>query len=321
MPGKLTITVGLPGSGKTTEAELIQMTEGFDKVELVSRDDLRHLLFRSSGILGNAQETYITKVQEDMVKRAVKRGKHVIVHDLNLRERYRKRWAEIARDCGAEFAIIDLTQVPLDLCVGRDGMRQARGDRYVGEQVIRDLAKKFKDTLKADRWKPYKLYPVEAFSEPVSYEKYVPDRSLPEAIIVDLDGTVALCEGVRSPYDYSKVRLDNPNLPVIRHIQDEAYKLDTKILFVSGRLARLGASDPVYYDTEEWLFEHAKVPIEILSMRDRDGVDDTIIKLEIFNRDIRDKYNVKYCLDDRNRVVKMWRSLGLLCFQVAEGDF
>ena len=32
-------------------------------------------------------------------------------------------------------------------------------------------------------------------------------------------------------------------------------------------------------------------------------------------------YNVKFVLDDRNRVVEMWRSLGLTCLQVADGDF
>jgi hypothetical protein len=30
---------------------------------------------------------------------------------------------------------------------------------------------------------------------------------------------------------------------------------------------------------------------------------------------------VRLVLDDRNSVVKMWRSLGLECWQVAEGDF
>lgn len=30
---------------------------------------------------------------------------------------------------------------------------------------------------------------------------------------------------------------------------------------------------------------------------------------------------VEIVFDDRNSVVKMWRLLGLTCFQVAEGDF
>jgi predicted kinase len=315
MNGKLTITVGIPGSGKTHEASLILHNEGRENVELVSRDDLRHLLFRSEGILTNAQELRITQIQKELVKDALRMGKHVVVHDMNLRERYRKGWAKLAADMGAEFAMIDLTQVPLETCVARNKKRGVMGGREVPERAIRDLHRRFvknRGTVKAPQIAPKGL---------MDLMQYVPDLSKPEAIIVDLDGTVADCEGVRSPYDYTKVQLDKPKLQVIQHVQDEAYKLDTKILFVSGRLARLGKDDQCYKDTEEWLYEHVKVPIELLAMRDRDGVDDTVIKYEIFNKYIRDFYNVKYCLDDRNRVVKMWRSLGLLCLQVAEGDF
>lgn len=315
MPGKLTITVGIPGSGKTHEAELILHTEGRDMVELVSRDDLRHLLFRSEGILTYPQEARISDIQKHIVNDALRQGKHVVVHDMNLRERYRKGWAEVAANQGAEFRIIDMTYVPLETCLARVEKRNALGDRFVSLDVVKDIWKRFVKNQAPVRAPQIDAKPV------LEVVQYIPNPKLPEAIIVDLDGTVALCEGVRSPYDYSRVKYDKPNLPVIRQVQDEAYKLGTKILFVSGRLAARGASDQVYYDTEEWLFEHVKVPIEILVMRDRNKVDDTVIKYEIFNKYIRDSYNVKYALDDRNRVVKMWRSIGLPTWQVAEGDF
>lgn len=315
MNGKLTITVGIPGSGKTTEAKSILRKEGPHGVELVSRDDLRHLLFRSEGILDNAKEFRITHTEKQIVKDALRQGKHVVVHDMNLRQKYRKAWAELANEQGAEFAIIDLTQVPLETCIKNNERRHDFGGRYVPEEAIRELHKKFvknQGPVKAPEIAPNELW------KPVPY---VPNPKLPTAIIVDLDGTVADCEGVRSPYDYSRVKFDKPKLQVIKHVQQEAYDLGTKILFVSGRLARLGKDDQCYKDTEEWLYEHVKVPIELLAMRDRDGIDDTVIKLEIFNRDIRDFYNVKYSLDDRNRVVRMWRSINLLCLQVEEGDF
>lgn len=315
MKGKLTITVGIPGSGKTHEATLILHNEGRENVELVSRDDLRHLLFRSEGILTSPQELRITQMQKEIVKSALRQGKHVVVHDMNLRERYRKGWAQLAEQMGAEFAIIDLTHVSLATCLARNMQRGRAGGREVPQDAIRELHRKF-----VRNQGPVKAPQIHAEALKKG-ELYVPNLSKPKAIIVDLDGTVADCEGVRSPYDYSRVRFDKPKPEVIKHVQQEAYELGTKILFVSGRLARAGASDPVYYDTEEWLFEHVKVPIELLAMRDRDGVDDTVIKLEIFNRDIRYKYNVKYALDDRNRVVAMWRSIGLLTLQVAEGDF
>ena len=48
---------------------------------------------------------------------------------------------------------------------------------------------------------------------------------------------------------------------------------------------------------------------------------DSIVKLEIFDQEIRDRYHVIGVFDDRQQVVRMWRALGLTVFQVAEGDF
>lgn len=314
MTAKLSITVGLPGSGKTTKAKEIKNSDP-DNVVLVSRDDLRSMLFIGEGILEPWQENYISKVQKDIVKGAIKAGKHVIVHDMNLREKYRKMWTEIAYDYGAEFEIIDCTQVRAAECIVRDMNRAKAGQRSVGGAVIMQLAKKFKDTLQADRWKPYKLYPSEAFSEPVSYEKVEFKPGLPKAIIVDIDGTVADCTGVRNPYDETKYHLDNPKADVISLIQDLHYRTGYKVIFVSGRHMQY------VNETETWLYQHVKVPIEGLFMRYERGTEDSVIKASLFNNHIRGKYNVVAVFDDRNRVVQMWRSMGLLVCQVAEGDF
>jgi len=52
-----------------------------------------------------------------------------------------------------------------------------------------------------------------------------------------------------------------------------------------------------------------------------DNRKDAIVKREIFDREIRDRYRILFVLDDRNQVVDMWRELGLTCLQVAPGDF
>lgn len=48
---------------------------------------------------------------------------------------------------------------------------------------------------------------------------------------------------------------------------------------------------------------------------------DSIAKHELFDEHIRDRYRIAFVLDDRDQVVKMWRSLGLTVFQVADGTF
>jgi hypothetical protein len=48
---------------------------------------------------------------------------------------------------------------------------------------------------------------------------------------------------------------------------------------------------------------------------------DVIVKKEIYEKFIKDNYEVFFVLDDRDQTVKGWRDLGLKCFQVAEGNF
>lgn len=48
---------------------------------------------------------------------------------------------------------------------------------------------------------------------------------------------------------------------------------------------------------------------------------DYIVKKELYLTHIEPFYTVKCVFDDRQQVVDMWRSLGLICYQVAKGDF
>jgi hypothetical protein len=89
------------------------------------------------------------------------------------------------------------------------------------------------------------------------------------------------------------------------------------IILMSGR-------EEKYRDvTEYWLGAHNIFPHRIgLIMREaKDNRPDEVVKRELYERHIKDKYTVVAVLDDRNKVVKMWRDLGLTCLQVAEGDF
>lgn len=60
---------------------------------------------------------------------------------------------------------------------------------------------------------------------------------------------------------------------------------------------------------------------ELLMRNKDDNRKDSIIKKELFDKHIRGRYDVMFVLDDRNQVVEMWRSLGLKCLQVENGDF
>lgn len=137
--------------------------------------------------------------------------------------------------------------------------------------------------------------------------------SKPLAIIVDVDGTLAL-RGDRSPYDWSKVGLDTVNEPIADIVR--AYDLRSVfVLVVSGR------DGSCVNATGAWLRRY-DIPFDRLFMRPAGNTEkDSIIKKRIFDDMIRDKFDVLFVLDDRNQVVEMWRSLGLVCLQVAPGNF
>jgi hypothetical protein len=64
------------------------------------------------------------------------------------------------------------------------------------------------------------------------------------------------------------------------------------------------------------------VPNHALYMRPaRDSRDDGIVKSELLDRIIADGYEPWLAIDDRDRVVEMWRARGLTCLQCAPGDF
>lgn len=170
-----------------------------------------------------------------------------------------------------------------------------------------------------------------------------------KAVLVDIDGTAAIMWNNRGPFDYDMVGYDDINFPVwitIKGLEEQGYQT----VFCSGRenVSFPGKSkDKVFrraympgsYNTTneypncyeltfEWLhkqiklFEMDSYYNPILYMRaEGDHRPDWVVKKELFLNEICKKYDVKLVIDDRQQVVDMWRSLGLTCFQVAEGNF
>jgi hypothetical protein len=136
------------------------------------------------------------------------------------------------------------------------------------------------------------------------------------AWIVDIDGTMTLGPHQRKPFHWALVGNDLPNLPVIAVVQ-ALYWDNYDIIFVSGR------SEECRGLTEQWLSKHfgPGYKHELHMRPEGDFRPDEIVKAEIFDRDIAPYANVRGVIDDRAKVVKMWRDKGLTCLQVAEGAF
>ena len=119
----------------------------------------------------------------------------------------------------------------------------------------------------------------------------------------------------RSPYDWSRVIEDVPNKMLIKLVRtlSSVYK----IIILSGR----EGTEECVVKTKEWLNKYVSIPYTLYMRKEKDMRQDRIIKKEIYDKQIKPKYNVIAVFDDRSQCVDFWRSEGLLCNQVYYGDF
>lgn len=300
---KLIITRGLPASGKTTFARRWVNADPRTRIRL-NRDELRRMLHADVGATTNGlQEHLITKIQQDTARQALRAGTDVIVDDTNLRGRTAADWATLADVVGAEFAVQDFTHVTAETCLWRNAQRPA--ETRVPEEVVNTMNLKFLNG---------RILPAPAPRQKVESEWTAtePDWSLPTVYLVDIDGTVAI-KGDRDIYDGAKVHLDTVNEDVAMVIHNLSQ--EHQLIYMSGR------SDEYRGVTEQWLKANGLEFDELHMRAAGDHRKDSIVKHELFNRHVRNKYNVRGVFDDRNQVVEMWRAIGLTVFQVADGNF
>ena len=258
-----------------------QLAENKHQYKRVNKDDLRRMLDNSQW--SGSCESFILDIRDKIILEALKNGKHVIVDDTNLHPKHEEHIQQLIKD-KAILEIKDFTDVPIEDCIANDLQRLDS----VGEKTIQRMHRDFlaNKIIKAPDCNPL----------------------LKTIIICDLDGT--LCDNShRNPYNASTCENDLLNKPVFDVIQGK------DVIFVSGRHEKYRPQ------TEKFLNKHNIKYITLLMRKDDDNRKDNIIKQEIYETHIKDKYNVLFILDDRQRVVDMWRKNGLTCFQVAEGNF
>lgn len=291
---KIIILRGLPASGKSLWAKkFIKDNPNYIRV---NKDDIRAMM---SGEWSKDKERLVIEIRDSVIRDALIHGKSIIVDDTNFNTQHIEDIEELSRQVNYDLMDEDLFgfevkefNTPVWECIERDSKRE----NPVGAKVI---------------WKMYNQYLAHAEHEKKS--KWLQQKGKPKVLIVDIDGTLAHMNN-RTPYDYTKVKNDFCDV-FIKDIVEKYDKDGFLILIVSGR------EDSCYDETKRWLYEN-DIPYDRLFMRKtEDKRSDDIIKKEIYENEIEPFYSVFFCLDDRDRVVKLWRSLGLKCLQVEFGSF
>ncbi|MFE3328931.1 AAA family ATPase [Streptomyces sp. NPDC059176] len=299
------VMTGLPASGKTTAARGLQTAAG-GRMRRVNLDDLRAMLDVPAPERGrsHAHEQTVLAIQDAAVRTAVDDGFDVVVDNTHLTPHIPKRLkAAVAGQ--ATFVVHDFTDVPLEECIRRDAARP----QAVGEEIIRILADKHAKAKRGgwaltDAW----------LNDQPAVEPYTVDPALPAAVMCDIDGTLAL-RGDRGPYDFTRCDEDLLNVSVRGALHSFRRADGDVIVLLSGR------GEEHRERTEEWLRRH-DVPYDELWMRAAgDGRRDDVVKAELFDRHVRRRFAVRVSLDDRDRVVAVWRRMGLPTWQVNYGDF
>ena len=282
---KLIVTRGLPGSGKSTWA--LKQVENDKHMVRVNRDSIRSMLH---GKPWNPKyEDAVTKVRNRNIQLLLGMGYDVICDDTNLRNDYINDLRSIALGEGHEFILNDsFLEVSVEECIKRDLQRTAS----VGKDVI--------ERMYYDYWKQQ--------PKPVND---IHDPNIENAIICDLDGTISIPLPGANMYDRDYTK-DEFNYAV-GAIVASANSVHLKIFYTSGR------KEQYREQTMQWLrrMNVWYLNCTLLMRKDDDRRKDTIVKKEMYMERINGKYSIRFVMDDRPSVVRMWRAeLGLDVMQV-----
>lgn len=297
---KLIILQGPPACGKSTWVKeyLGSITaEDRAQVVVVSRDEIR----KSTGTYWvPSREDYITELEDAAMHNAFHHGLTVINDATNLNPKTVAHLKDIAAQHDVEVVFVPL-YIPFKEAVARDKKRGEEGGLEVTEKVIKGFYQRYFPERLTDE-----LYNDHRVLEPVQQMKE-------DAIICDLDGTVALHTSGRNPFDYERCGEDTPCWPMVHTLRRLADG-GTNIIFVSGRKDVGGCREK----TRGWLNLNVMGtrPFDLILREPGDNRHGDIFKKEVYETQIKGKYNIIHVFEDSTKCVKMYRELGLQCSQV-----
>lgn len=150
-----------------------------------------------------------------------------------------------------------------------------------------------------------------------------------KVVIVDIDGTISkvgdrLKYLLQKPKDWDSFYEDCFDDKPIEDIINLVYSLfqaDYDIIFCTGR------RESVRNKTNDWFKKFLPVDLityhttKLLMRENNDLRHDTIVKPQLLKEYNIELSDIAFVLEDRNSMVVKWREMGLICLQVAEGDF
>jgi predicted kinase len=305
---KAYITIGLPASGKTTWAkDFVEKNSTHAHIVMrINNDDIRAAIYEDSGNSdwSPAVEKEVRVIREELIKSRAWDGADIVIDNTHLNPKTLEQIKSFCESEGYVIEIVDFRHVSLEECIRRDSLRE--GSSKVGEKVIRDMYNKFmSDSLDRNlpEWNP---------------------NSLPDCIIVDIDGTLAKMKD-RGPYDEDKVYNDDVRNHVLTTVK--ALKMihpEFKVFIFTGRSEKCSKQTIKWLEDKCSFFvsnyhdeeDHFRINVELHMRKVGDKRRDSLVKMDLYNEYVKDKYNTIVVFDDRPQVIReCWKVLNLPVFQ------
>lgn len=295
---KILILIGIPAAGKSTWAkEFVRNNPDWVRI---NRDQYR-LMLKDAQLCEPKIEDLITETANNAIRLSLKRKLNVIIDATHLRVKYIEQIIEEFKyDADIDYRVFDIS---LEKAIERDKNREAK----VGEEVIKKMYTQYKTLIDSFHFQPQKKIQKRPVIKPILRHDL-----LPNAVIVDIDGTISIM-GDRGAYEYELVELDDVNHIVVEHIEFHRSK-GRKIILLSGRDSRCRK------ETLSWLNQNGIYHDLLFMRKEGDYRKDSIIKKEIYDNEIKDKFNVLCCYDDRLQILEMWYKEGLFTFNINQGN-
>lgn len=272
---------GLPSCGKSTRAE--ELIKEYGNFVRINKDLLRTMLHFD--VFTGKNEGLTRDASRGLAKMYLEKNTSVIIDDTNLNPGTMQSWKDLAKELNVKVEVVDMTDVPTEICVFRDNERV----KNVGGTVIKNMAIRY------------------------GLHGFAPDS----VVLCDIDGTIAdtdhrvhyvkVPEGEKKNWKgfFSEMHLD-PVRKDVQKILIDYYNQGKTIIFLSAR-------PDIYKDvTLKWLADNFLTFAYTIIMRpSHDKRPDNEVKKDMFNMYFPDKGVIHAVLDDRPSIIRVWKELGL----------
>lgn len=277
-------TKGLSFSGKSTFA--LEKAKELGNCVIITKDDIRKEMGADliKGI--RVKEGRVIEKRNELIMKALEKGQNIISADTN----FSSKGVDHIKNMKAlvfpkyrdqyDFEVKDFTDIPFDVILER----AKKTDRPEGPEYWIRVVREQKDKY-------------------ITPPDIVQDETLPKCVILDHDGTLCHVSPNRSPYDGTHSHEDTKN-EIVCEYASFLKQMGYTIFIFSG------LEDKYRTQRENWLSANG-VKYDYLYMRTTgDHRKDFIIKQELYEEHIKDKYFVHVIVDDRPMMQRHWIDKG-----------